>query len=569
MNLLDKAALIGHILRWRLSWNRRNTDHRPDGLGPKFASARDAVERIPDGAVVVSAGMAANARCSLFYWALAERYAATGRPRGLTWISVGAQGGRGRVPGTVEELAAPGLLARYVSGHVETAKALLAAADRGDLELHVLPQGEMTHLIEAQAEGVMQLASRTGVGTFLDPRVGRGSPVTPDASDNFVTADGDSLIYRLPPITVGMFSAPWADATGGVYFRQAATITENVEAVRAARANGGLGLAVVHDLLPPGDAPPDLDGAMLDAVVVNPDNEQTGSVPQRRYWPAFVTGEPVDEADAEERLKFVNEVLHITPHRGRVENALARLGARLFVRAVAPGATVNIGVGYPEEVCRLLYLAGLHEDLTFTTETGVFGGLPAPGIFFGAAINPREMHSSAWMFHHYRDHLDVAVLGILQVDSHGNVNVSRRGERVTDYVGPGGFPSIVASAKTVIFVGTWMAGAEFAVRDGTLDIARPGKPKFVEAVDEVTFSGARALEDGKAVYYVTNVGVFRLTRQGVTLEEVMPGIDVDRDILAHSAATLVVPSDVDCPVAPSSVVTGDGYELDWIRTAKG
>ena len=565
MNLLDKAALIGHILRWRVTWNRRDTSYRPDGLPGLFTSARDAVARIPDGAVVVSAGMAANARCSLFYWALAERYAATGRPRWLTWISVGAQGGRGRVPGTVEELAAPGLLARYISGHVETAKALLAAAERGDLELHVLPQGEMAHLIEAQADGVMSLASRTGVGTFLDPRVGRGSPVTAGATDNLITADGDTLVYRLPPITVGLFSAPWADADGGVYFRQAATITENVESVRAARANGGLGMAVVHDLCPAGDTPPDVLPDGLDAVVVNPDNEQTGSVPQRRYWPAFVTGEPVDEGEAEERLKFVNEVLHITPHRGRVENALARLGARLFVRAVAPGATVNIGVGYPEEVCRLLYLAGLHDDLIFTTETGVYGGLPAPGIFFGAAINPREMHSSAWMFHHYRDNLDVAVLGILQVDSAGNVNVSRRGERVTDYVGPGGFPSIVNSAKTVIFVGTWMAGAGFAVRDGGLHIDRPGAPKFVGAVDEVTFSGERALDDGKQVYYVTNVGVFRLTRQGVTLEEVMPGIDVEADILAHTGAALIVPPGGACPVAPSSVVTGEGFDLKWDR----
>ena len=149
MNLLEKTRLLGHALRWRLKWDRRDTAFRPaEALPGKFVSARAAVDRITDAACVISSGFAGNARCSILFWALRERFEDTGRPRGLTWISVAAQGGRGRVPGTVEEVGLDGLVSRYVSGHTETAKSMLRLADAGKLELHTLPQGEMAHIVQ-------------------------------------------------------------------------------------------------------------------------------------------------------------------------------------------------------------------------------------------------------------------------------------------------------------------------------------------------------------------------------------------------------------------------------------
>jgi propionate CoA-transferase len=90
--------------------------------------------------------MAGNARCSIFFWALRERFLRENHPRGLTWVNVGAQGGRGKAPGTVEELALVGLIQRYITGHLETAKALLRLADAGHVELYTLPQGQMAQL---------------------------------------------------------------------------------------------------------------------------------------------------------------------------------------------------------------------------------------------------------------------------------------------------------------------------------------------------------------------------------------------------------------------------------------
>jgi len=562
MRLIDKAHVLSRLVRWRLSWDKRDTGFRPAGLDcPKFVSAKTAAELITDGATVVSCGLAANARCSIFFWAVRERFERAGHPAGLTWISVGAQGGRGRVPGTVEELALPGLVTRYISGHVETAKALLALAEQGAVELHLLPQGEMARAIDGQGRGESSVLSRTGLGTFLDPRCGRGSPVS--GGENLVRAAGALLEYRLPPVGFALINAPYADDRGNIYFRNAATLTESIEAARAARRNGGKVLVSVADLVPPKAAEIALAADEVDAVVVNPRNEQTGGIPQRHYWKLFTTATGGDELRALRKLRYANDKLGLTPFRGAAEQAVARLGAALFVREVRPGSTVNLGVGYGEELVRVLCEQGLHRDVTFTTETGVYGGVPAPGIYFGAAVHPHRLESSAWMFRHYLEHLDAAVLGFLEVDSAGNVNGSERGENPTDLVGPGGLPSIVAAADTIIFIGGWMKGARWRERAGELWLEQAGEPKFVERVRAITFSAHQALADGKKVFYVTNVGVFRLAPEGLVLTQVMPGIDPRRDILEAARARIQLPPDGEIPRVPESVITGRGFKLSW------
>jgi len=562
VNLLVRAQLLAHIVRWRLTWDRRDTAYlSPEPLSDKFKSARAAADMIPDGACVISCGISGNARCSIFFWAVRERFEQSGYPRELTWISVGGQGGRSRAPGTVEEVGLDGLVTRYIAGHTETAKSLLRLADAGRLELHTLPQGEMVHVVEAQGRGESEIRSHTGVGTFLDPRVGRGSPVTPNATMQLAEADGNEIVYTLPAIDVALFSAPYADRDGNIYFKNAATITENIEAAHAARRNGGLVIASVAGLIDRDDAAIGLPADDVDVVVINPRNEQTGSVQQHRHWPMFTAGANVDEHDAISRLRFINKTLGITPRRSPVDYALARLGAKIFADNMPADATVNIGVGLGEEVCRVLCEHGAHKHMTFTTESGPVGGIPAPGIFFGAAINPQRLESSSWMFHFYRDHLDAAMLGFLQIDSAGNLNLSNRGPRMLDYVGPGGAPSIIESAKTVLFIGKWMMGAKVSIVGERLRLDKPGKPKLVEKVDEITFNGSVALASGKKIFYVTDLGVLELTDTGLTLRAVMPGIDIERDLLANSFARIIVPDDPAPQTVPASIVTGKGFHI--------
>jgi propionate CoA-transferase len=560
MRLIDKIQVLGRLVQWRLTWDKFDIDHLSDGLPARFMSARQAAGLITEGATVLSCGLASNARCSIFYRAVRERFRRDARPSKLTWVSVGAQGGRARVPGTVEELAEPGLLERYISGHVETAKALLRLAESGQLELHLLPQGEMTHIIEAQGRGETSVVSRTGIDTFLDPRCGRGSPVR--GGENLVSVADDRLRFHLPRIQFALINAPYADRRGNVYFRHAATLTESIEAARAARHNGGKVLVAVSGLVP--EAPDEIaiPAESVDAIVINPGNEQTGGIPQLHYWPLFTTEGGTDDLADIHKLRFANDVLGFTPLRGPAEQATARLGAQLFTQVVERGSTVNLGVGYGEELVRVLCEQGLHKDVTFTTETGVYGGVPAPGVYFGAAVHPQRLESSAWMFHHYRDHLAATVLGFLEVDSEGNVNGSERGDRVTDLVGPGGLPSIVQAAPTIIFIGGWMKGADWKVAEGKLILEKPGQAKFVERVRCITFSAKRALADGKRVFYVTPVGVFRLTSDGLLMTQLMPGVDLQRDVLDHSEATILLPADGPARVS-ESIVTGRNYRLHW------
>ena len=57
--------------------------------------------------------------------------------------------------------------------------------------------------------------------------------------------------------------------------------------------------------------------------------------------------------------------------------------------------------------------------------------------------------------------------------------------------------------------------------------------KFVRAVEHRTFSGGYAVARGQPVLYVTERCVFELTKDGLALIEVAPGIDIEREILAQ------------------------------------
>lgn len=564
LNFCDRLRLIGHVLRWRLTWSRRDLDFLPkDARSPKFITARQAAELIPDGACVFSSGIAGNARCSVFFYAIRERFQKTSHPNNLTWMNGGAQGGRGKVPGTLEELGLKRLVRRYIAGHLETVKTELKMAEEGLIELDTLPQGVISLLLEEQAKGNDSLLTRVGVGTFLDPRVGRGSAVSPEASNDFVRAEGDGLRYTMPKVEFALFNAPYADAEGNIYFKNAASITEDVQSLKAAHANGGKVLVTVSSIVPKDEAAISLKAAEVDYIVVHPWNEQTTSILQTRYWPMFAPGANADARKAIQELKFINTLLKITPVRGEMGDIMARLATALFAQVVPKGAMVNIGVGFPEEVARTLVEQHLDQDILFTTEAGAYGGLPAPGIFFGAAINPLHLETSSAMFRRYQTDLDVAILGFLQVDSAGNVNVSKRGPMLHDYVGPGGFPDITDGAHTLIFIGNWMANAAFDVRDGAVRMRNPGTPKFVAAVDEITLSGQEALRRGKKLYYVTNVGIFRLTERGVELALVLPGIDVEHDILSQTQARIVLPQSGLVPVASPDFFDRSKFHVQW------
>jgi propionate CoA-transferase len=562
VNIFKMFSTMAKLLHFRLTWTRRDLDYVPDGLSPKFVSARWAAGMIPDGATLTIGGFTSTGRASIFYWALRDAFDRTGHPCNLTVIGACPQGGRGKIPGTIEELGVPGIITRYIVGHGETAKALLQLADEGKLELHTMSQGALAFLIESQAHGRDTLETHIGRGTFLDPAVGIGSAVTPGAQSDFIRVKGEKLEYHIPPIERALFLAPYADREGNIYFKDAALILDYKDAANAAHLNGGKVIVSVCKIIPKDSAQIAIPADIVDAIVVNPRNEQVAGVLQVECQPYFTAGSSEVDDEVVKLMKVINTFLGVTPYRGEVADIIARMCADTFVKNTRPGAIVNIGIGMGEEVARMLYESKLYKDIIFTTEGGAYGGLPAAGILFGAAINPQRLISTAEMFHLYEKRLNTSVLGFLQVDSQGNVNVSHRGPKMINFVGPGGFTDIVEYAKTIIFVGSWMDKAKYEVENGAVRLLMPGKPKFVDKVDRVTFNAKEALKAGKRVFYVTTVGIFKLTEAGLELMQLMPGIDIQKDIISAGSTRFIIPKHAVPNVAPE-VVSGKGFSLRW------
>jgi acyl CoA:acetate/3-ketoacid CoA transferase len=306
---------------------------------------------------------------------------------------------------------------------------------------------------------------------------------------------------------------------------------------------------------------------MVDAVVCYPDTEQTPGFFHRDPWSAVTLGGAARIEDGLDHARFarwLGELTGALARRTAIDEAVVRLAAATLASHIEKGADVAIGAGMPEDVGHVLFEQGRLNDVTLLVESGVVGGVPAPGAYFGAAFAPSEIISTAELFKRCYRKLDAACLGALEVDAAGNVNVSMRGAGVRAYAGPGGFIDFTAAARTIIFVCGWMRDGAMDVAADAVRVGKHGAPKFVERVLEVTFNGPRAIQAGQEVFYATPVGLFRLTQRGIELESVFRGIDVRRDIVEVSRAKILLPRG-DVPLVPHSILTGEGFTLPALR----
>ena len=263
-------------------------------------------------------------------------------------------------------------------------------------------------------------------------------------------------------------------------------------------------------------------GHLVDLIVIDPDQKQTCETPYDpaisgqilRPWASFDLAEP------------------------GVEKVIARRAA-LELRA---GMTANLGFGISALVPRILLEEGHPEAVTWAIEQGAVGGMPLTGFAFGCASNAWGYVPSPQQFIFFQGAgFDMAFLSFLEVDTEGNVNVSKLGKKPYLTAGCGGFVDITSQARKIVFSGWFEAGAQVELSPTGLRVAAPGKfTKMVPQVEHVTFSGARARALGQEVLYVTERCVIRLTDRGLVATEIMPGIDPARDIVAASQGRVQV-----------------------------
>jgi propionate CoA-transferase len=365
-----------------------------------------------------------------------------------------------------------------------------------------------------------------GVGTFVDPRQ-EGGKVNARTQDDYIQivelAGQEWLFFPRMPIDAAIIRATTADERGNLTMEHEGLTLEVLSAAQAARNSGGIVIAQVKRLAAAGTLDGrdvQVPGNLVDAVVVVPEQMQTMHC---FYDPAF-SGE-----------------LRV-PHASLPPVALdaRKIVARRAAYELFPDAVVNLGYGIADGVASVAAEEGVFDEVLFSIEQGPVGGIPAMGDHFGVAVNAEAILDQPYQFDFYDGGgLDLTFLSFAELDSLGNVNVSRFGGRL---VGTGGFINMSQNAKKVVFCGTFTSGGvEVAIENGRLRIVREGRfRKFVERVEQITFNAAVALERGRSVLYVTERAVFALDADGLVLTEIAPGIDLERDVLAQAGGQLKV-----------------------------
>lgn len=487
----------------------------------KIVSASEAIALIRDGDSVSCSGFVGIGTPEALIAALEQRFITTQEPRDLTLVFAAAPGdGHSR---GINRLAHEGLVKRAIGGHWALVPRLAALAIDNRIEAYNLPLGTISHLYRDAAAHRAGSLSKVGLGTFVDPRLGGGriNQRTQDALVRVMEIDGEEwLFYKVFPVNVALIRGTTADPYGNITMEHEALLLDAQAAAMAAHNANGLVIAQVERIAANGTLDARsvvVPGVLVDCVVV-----AALELHQQTYGTAY------NAAFAGAMRVPVNKIA-VAPLDER------KLIARRCAFELPLGGVINLGIGMPEVLSAVAAEERVLEHVTLTTEPGVIGGMPIGGLDFGAAVNTQALLHQNQQFDFYDGGgLDLACLGMAQTDRAGNVNVSRFGPRLA---GSGGFINISQNARHVVFAGTFTAGGlKVCIEDGRLRILAEGRsPKFVEAVEQITFSGPQAVLKQQSVHYVTERCVFALQEGGLQLTEVAPGIDLEHDILAQMA----------------------------------
>lgn len=484
--------------------------------------AEHLASEIPDGSTIALVGFGGMSQCDKILRAIGERFEQTGQPKNLTIFHTAGQsdGSNG-----IEYIAKEGLVSRVIGGHWGLAPKMRKLIEENKVDCYCWPQGQLTHLLRAMANKLPGQISPIGLGTFIDPQIEGGkfnerTQTKEDLIQRVEIASEEYLLYPSIPFDYVFIRGTSIDEDGNITTEEEPLKLEILSAAQAAKAFNGKVIAQVKyvarkESFHPKDVV--VPGYLVDGYVLaeNPEIEHR-QTPSTVYSPVF-SGDIRTPTEGIDTIPM--DIRKIIGRRASLE--------------LAKDTVVNLGIGIPGDVIGpITSEEKVNQDLILTLESGIVGGVPLGGNEFGIARNAVAILEHEYLFDYYHGAgIDITLMGAAEVDQFGNVNVSQFGGRA---VGCGGFIDITQSAKKVVFCTTFSGGSKITIENDQLKILQEGKiRKLKNHVGQITFSGKYAADHGQEVMYVTERAVFELTKDGLMLTEIAPGLDLEEDVLNH------------------------------------
>ena len=434
-------------------------------------TAAEAARLVRDGDVLMAGGFGMTGSPVHLLHALAETAV-----RGLTYIgnNVGEPGlGVGR-------LLRNGQIAKAVGSYFTSNPEAVAAAQSGAIEVRLIPQGSLAEAIRAGGAGIGGFYTPTALGTVIA-----------EGSDRR-EIDGKLQLF-VPALRANVaFVRAWrADTAGNLVYRMT---EQNFNRAMATAAD--LVIAEVEEIVPVGTISPEsihTPGTYVDYLVqAHTTLEELGS---------SASVEAGGQRVGERRMSM----------------------ARRALAELRRGDVVNLGVGIPTLVADLI---GSEDGIIMHSENGMLGVGPSPedGGAMDYPVNAGKIPVTALPGSSYFDsaesfamirggHVDVAIMGALQVDEHASLaNWAVPGKPL---LGVGGAMDLASGAKRLIVLMTHTAtgGESKVVPECTLPLT------------------ARGVVD----ILITDLAVFRFDAGEMALVELMPGATIDEVRMVTSA----------------------------------
>ena len=426
-------------------------------------SLQEAVAKVKDGDILLQGGFGMTGNPVHLMHALADT-----ETKNLTFIGnnvgeAGIGGGKLLRNGQIKKM-----IGSYFTSNPEAVK----AAQDGVVEYELLPQGTLAEAIRAGGAGIGGFFTPTSAGTALAE--GRETKVI----------NGEEQVF-IPGIRGNVaFVRAWkADTAGNLHYRMT---EQNFNRAMATAAD--LMIVEVQEIVPVGSiAPEDIHtpGCFVDFLVK-----------------AELTTEDLGSSASVGAGRKVSET---------------RMNmAKRALRELKKGDIVNLGIGIPTLVADLI---NPEDEIILHTENGMLGVGPAPTDGGGAMdypVNAGKIPVTALPGSSYFDsaesfgmirgkHVDVAVMGGLEVDEAGNLaNWAVPGQAL---LGVGGAMDLASGAKKLIITMT------HTEKDGT--------PKIVPTC-ELPLTSKQCVD-----MVITDKAVFEFIDGKLTLTEIMPGATLE------------------------------------------